>query len=87
MLFRNSEMNPPVSIVVPVYNVGPYFKRPINSIQVQTCIDIILVDDNSIDTNLHIYDEHANKDRRHYRSNIIRYPSQAVQNGRNELYF
>jgi len=44
-------MEPLISVVVPVYNMAPLLPRCVDSILVQTCddIEIILVDDGSID--------------------------------------
>lgn len=55
-----------VSIIVPVYNVEKYLMKCIESIQQQTeeKIEIILVDDGSIDKSGEICDEYAVKDSR-----------------------
>lgn len=55
-----------VSVVVPIYNVEKYLNRCIKSIVQQTyrCLEIILVDDGSLDQCPHICDEWREKDNR-----------------------
>src|SRR5690625_983787 len=55
-----------VSIIVPIYNTEKYLRECIESLQNQTYnnIEIILVDDGSIDNSLSISQEYANKDKR-----------------------
>lgn len=57
---------PLISVIVPVYNVEPYIKKCIESIQNQTYknLDIILVDDGSTDNSGKLCDEYAKKDLR-----------------------
>ena len=55
-----------ISIIVPVYNVKPYLDECVRSVVQQTYrdIEIILVDDGSVDDSSAICDEWANKDSR-----------------------
>lgn len=55
-----------ISIIIPVYNVEKYLRRCVDSILNQTIneIEIILVDDGSIDQSGKICDEYAQKDMR-----------------------
>lgn len=55
-----------VSVIVPVYNVEPYLQRCLDSIvnQTYTNLEIILVDDGSLDNCPRICDENAAKDNR-----------------------
>ncbi len=55
-----------VSIVVPVYNVGPYLARCLDSLVSQTLadIEIICIDDKSTDNSLGILREYETKDNR-----------------------
>lgn len=59
-------MNPKVSIVVPIYNVDKYLPRCLNSLirQTYTNLEIILVDDGSIDNCSNICDDYAKSDNR-----------------------
>lgn len=59
-------MNPLISIIVPVYNVEPYIRKCLDSILSQTCTnwEAILVDDGSTDQSGAICDEYAKKDAR-----------------------
>lgn len=55
-----------ISIIVPVYNVEKYIRRCVDSIINQSYknIEIILVDDGSIDKSGLICDEYSKKDER-----------------------
>ena len=57
---------PLISIIVPIYNVEPYLRRCLDSIIKQTYInlEIILVDDGSLDGCPQICDEYEAKDDR-----------------------
>ena len=59
-------MNPKISVIIPVYNVGKYLKRCIDSIIQQNYdnLEIILVDDGSSDNSGKICDEYAVIDKR-----------------------
>ena len=59
-------MPPKVSIIVPVYNVSKYLDECILSLINQTYknIEILIVDDGSIDESLDICEEYAKKDDR-----------------------
>ncbi len=58
--------SPLVSVIVPVYNVEPYLRRCLDSIvnQSYTNLEIILVDDGSLDNSPQICDDYAAKDKR-----------------------
>ena len=61
-----SENAPKLSVVMPVYNVGPYLGEALDSIENQTYKDmeIICVNDGSTDNSLAILEKHAKKDKR-----------------------
>ncbi len=63
---NTSNMNPKISIIVPVYNVEQYLPRCLDSILAQTFTDfeVLLVDDGSKDKSGAICDEYAAKDQR-----------------------
>ena len=58
--------NPKISIIIPVYNVEKYIDDCIISILNQTLkeIEIIIIDDNSLDDSIKIAEEYMNKDNR-----------------------
>jgi len=62
----NSSKNISVSVIVPIYNVEKYLSKCINSILIQTHknLEIILVDDGSLDNSGKIADEYIGKDNR-----------------------
>lgn len=55
-----------ISVIIPVYNVEKYISQCLNSVCNQTYddLEIILIDDGSIDASGQICDEYARKDRR-----------------------
>ena len=59
-------MDPKVSVIVPIYNAEKYMKKCIDSILSQTLenIEIILVNDGSVDNSANIADEYSRVDRR-----------------------
>lgn len=63
MVIKN---NPLVSIIIPVYNVEKYINKCIDSVKTQSYknVEIILVDDGSIDNSGIICDEYSSKDKR-----------------------
>ena len=60
------DMNPKVSVIIPVYNVEKYLRQCLDSVVNQTLrdIEIICVDDGSTDTSLEILREYQSKDSR-----------------------
>jgi len=58
--------NPKVSIISPIYNREKYISRFIRNVQNQNFkdIEIILIDDNSIDNGVKIIEKHKKKDKR-----------------------
>ncbi|RDU54612.1 glycosyl transferase family A [Helicobacter sp. MIT 00-7814] len=74
--------NPLISIIVPIYNVEPYLRECLESLinQSYTNLDIVLVDDGSLDSSLDIALEYARKDERIF---IISTPNLGLGNARN----
>jgi len=72
-----------VSIIVPVYNSEKYVDKCINSILNQTYknIELILIDDGSIDNSGHLCDVYANVDRR---VKVIHMKNSGVSSARNK---
>jgi glycosyltransferase involved in cell wall biosynthesis len=60
------ETTPRISVLVPVYNAGPYLQEMLASLQRQTYTDyeVVLVDDGSTDGSAEILDEAARADQR-----------------------
>ncbi|MGI0439570.1 glycosyltransferase family 2 protein [Helicobacter himalayensis] len=61
-----NDKNPLISIIVPIYNVELYLRECLESLinQSYTNLDIVLVDDGSLDSSLEIALEYARKDER-----------------------
>lgn len=59
-------IKPKISIIIPVYNTEKYLKRCLNSLVRQTLkdIEVILINDGSLDNSSNICDEYAEKDSR-----------------------
>lgn len=59
-------MEPKVSVILPVYNVGKYLRQCMDSIAAQTLqeIEVICIDDGSSDDSQQILQEYARKDQR-----------------------
>ena len=55
-----------ISVVIPAYNVAPFIRECLQSVQQQTCkgLEIILVNDGSTDNSGQICDEFSSLDRR-----------------------
>lgn len=79
---NNNDSTPTISIISPVYNVGEYLGRFLNSVQSLTFVDyeIILVDDGSTDNSGAICDEYASSDCRFL---VIHQPNAGVSAARN----
>jgi glycosyltransferase involved in cell wall biosynthesis len=62
----NFEEKPKISIIIPIYNKASFLEKSINSVLQQTekNIEIILIDDGSIDNSSEICEEFAKKDSR-----------------------
>lgn len=63
---HQTDNNPKVSVIIPVYNVEPYLRQCIESILSQTMeeIEIILVDDGSTDGSGQVCEDYSAKDNR-----------------------
>lgn len=63
---KMKELNPLITVIVPIYNSYPYLKRCIDSIRGQAYqnLEIILVDDGSTDGSKMLCDSYLQKDRR-----------------------
>lgn len=63
---KKSQKDHLISVIVPIYNVEPYLRRCVDSIiaQQHTNLQIILVDDGSVDGSAAICDEYHQKDDR-----------------------
>lgn len=74
--------NPLVSIIVPIYNVELYLRECLESLinQSYANLDIVLIDDGSLDSSLDIALEYARKDERIF---IISTPNLGLGNARN----
>ena len=60
------ELSPKVSVIVPVYNADKYLHQCVDSILAQTFtnIEVLLIDDGSLDDSGKICDDYAQKDSR-----------------------
>lgn len=76
-------MQPKVSVIVPVYNVGQYIERCVNSLVEQTLkeIEIIFVNDGSTDNSVHILNKYLEKD---IRIQIVNQKNSGVSMARNK---
>ena len=63
---QKSSQNPKITLLIPVYNSEKTIKATIRSIQNQNMsdIEIIIIDDNSNDSSIHIIEELQNEDKR-----------------------
>ena len=75
-------MNALVSVIVPVYNVAPYLRECLDSIECQTHphLEIILVNDGSTDDSAAICEEYSRND---HRIRVIHQENQGVSVARN----
>lgn len=65
-LYENHEDEPLVSIIILVFNVAPYLSEALNSVIHQTYkkLEILIIEDGSIDESDIICDEYAKRDGR-----------------------
>lgn len=77
-----TQENPLISVIVPVYNVAPYLPTCLDSILNQTYknLEIILVASTSKDNSVEICDEYTGKDER---ISVIHCPPNGLSDGRN----
>lgn len=63
---QTASQNPKISVIVPVYNVAPFLKECLRTVQEQTlqALEIICVDDGSTDASLDLLHEIAAADKR-----------------------
>ena len=73
---------PKVSVILPVYNVGPYLDEALSSLENQTLkdIEIIAINDGSTDNSLAILEKHALTENRLY---IFSQPNLGLSGARN----
>jgi glycosyltransferase involved in cell wall biosynthesis len=78
----SNNSSPLVSVIVPVYNVELYLRQCLDSVVNQTLkdIEIICIDDGSIDNSLSILNEYACKDKRFI---VLRQPNSGAGEARN----
>ena len=59
-------MNPLISVIIPVYNAEKTIKKTLDSIREQTFLnfEVIMIDDGSTDASGNICDEYARSDKR-----------------------
>lgn len=71
-----------VSVIIPVFNVASYLKEAIESIvnQTYTKLDIIIIDDGSVDGSGRICDEYAQRD---HRVRVIHQENKGLSSARN----
>lgn len=75
-------MDPKISIIIPVYNSAQYLHKCLNSVVIQTYsnLQIICVDDESVDDSWNILQEYASRDTRF---DIFRKKNEGVSEARN----
>ena len=80
------DIKPLVSIIVPVYNSEKYIEKCISSIVNQTLknIEIIIVNDGSIDNSINIISKFSNEDNR---IKVINQKNSGVSAARNNAFF